>query len=479
MYKEKLVFQDMMVGARSIFQQETTLFQKDLRDVIGRSYAYLLQFPDIWMETPRPVSQEELVAEAEHLKEMRLLQWNALMDANQSDEDCWETLRSITDLYTRIGSGTCLVLPTYAVMSAELINVISRNLARPGVQGGVARMARLQLAVNSMSYAGAQAEHILVTETRQAVRDDNLRTMAATLALETEASSAEIIELVEDVVFLTEKTDSEDLSEKQSAGKILAETAHRNGTRATSIVRQLCETLERTVHGAIRYVDRRRYPRFNVFISGTLRSADYSMFESVVVKNLSIGGVMMNVDASAIIWHTGNDCVVDAPGLGGVHKGKIVAARDGIVQVAFANDDMLTIEQLEDAVFAGALALMENIKASHEEFISSVRSSLTDKTKKVAEVLFNHHTCDLGRWYDAIGDEEIRRSKSYKAIREPHVKIHVCARRAISLFQQDDLKGMNEALDDMDAASREVSALLGALRVKMEQLYEQRRQRET
>lgn len=480
MCKDKSVFQDMMIGARSIFQQEASLFQKDLADVIDRSYAYLLLFPDIWVETPRPISQEELAAEAGHLKEMRLLYWNTFFDMNQSDEECWETLNPIIELYTRIGSGTCLVLPTYAAISAELINVVSRNLARPGVHGGVARMTRLLLAINTLSYAGAGVEHLLVTEAHEAVQGENLRTMAATLLQKTEASSAEIIDLVEKVVLLTEEANVKASFGRKSSGKALVQEVRQSGVRASSIARQLSETLERTVSEAISFVDRRRYPRFNVFIHGTLSVAGCSMSESVIVNNLSIGGVMVHVDPPSLHWRLGSDCVVASSDLGGMHhKGRVVAVRNGNVQVAFANDSRLTIEQLEGAVYTGGLALVDKMKTSHERFVAFVHSAVTDKTKKVTATSLNHHACELGRWYDAIGDEEVHRSKAYKALREPHVKAHTCAQRAISLFHQDNIAGMNEALRDMDSASLEVSACLSALRVKIEYLYEQRRQRKS
>lgn len=469
----------MMIGARSIFQQEASLFQKDMGDVIDRSYAYLLQFPDLWVETPRPISQEELAVEAGALKEMRLLHWNTFFDMNQSDEECWETLNPIIELYTRLGSGTCLVLPTYAAISAELINVISRNLARPGVQGGVARMNRLMLAINTLSYAGAGVEHLLVTEAHEAVQGENLRTMAATLLQETGAASAGIIDLVEKVVLQTEKAHAKPSSAGRNSRKILMQEVRQGSVRVNSILRQLCETLEQTVYEAISFVDRRRYPRFNVFIPATLSTEGGPLSEPVIVNSLSVGGVMLHVDSPSSHWHLGSDCVVDSPGLGGMYRGRIVAVRNGSVQVAFASTSRLTIEQLEGAVYTGGLALVDRMKTSHERFIAHVRSAVTDKAKKVAATSLNHHSCELGRWYDAIGDEDVHQSKAYRALREPHVKAHICAQRALSLFHQDNDAGMNEALADMDSASQEVSVCLSALRAKMEQLYEQRRQRKS
>lgn len=75
----------------------------------------------------------------------------------------------------------------------------------------------------------------------------------------------------------------------------------------------------------------------------------------------------------------------------------------------------------------------------------------------------DHHHCRLGKWYDGIKDERIRRLPSFQALVEPHKAVHATAKAALDAAQAGNSGKMGEALRAMDDASKDVLVLLDQL----------------
>ncbi|MEK9672289.1 MAG: CZB domain-containing protein [Rhodospirillaceae bacterium] len=91
--------------------------------------------------------------------------------------------------------------------------------------------------------------------------------------------------------------------------------------------------------------------------------------------------------------------------------------------------------------------------------------------KKLAEImvgharlnpieLADHHSCRLGKWYDSLKDEAIKKHPAYAATLEPHAAVHAHGIEAARLYQAGDLEdAMNEIHKVADASKDAVRHL--------------------
>jgi len=77
----------------------------------------------------------------------------------------------------------------------------------------------------------------------------------------------------------------------------------------------------------------------------------------------------------------------------------------------------------------------------------------------------NSHTeCRLGRWYyEGYGRHKFAHLSSFRALEDPHRRVHDSGRAALACGEQDDYRGMLKHLEQMEAASMEVVSCIDNL----------------
>ena len=75
----------------------------------------------------------------------------------------------------------------------------------------------------------------------------------------------------------------------------------------------------------------------------------------------------------------------------------------------------------------------------------------------------DHHSCRLGKWYDAVKDDTITVHPAYGALETPHAAVHTHGKRAAAQFAQGDRDGAQASVSEMEMASAEVVRLLNEL----------------
>lgn len=85
------------------------------------------------------------------------------------------------------------------------------------------------------------------------------------------------------------------------------------------------------------------------------------------------------------------------------------------------------------------------------------------KEHLVPSELADHHSCRLGKWYDAVQDSAYLEHPAFRVLKEPHRLVHAHGRRAAELYQAGDLAGTLAAIEEVEQASGEVLRLLGEL----------------
>lgn len=81
--------------------------------------------------------------------------------------------------------------------------------------------------------------------------------------------------------------------------------------------------------------------------------------------------------------------------------------------------------------------------------------------------LADHHSCRLGKWYDAVTDESIKNDNAYKTLLEPHQKVHKHGISAAEKYKNHDLQGALIEISEVEKASVDVIRLLDELLNKL------------
>lgn len=102
-------------------------------------------------------------------------------------------------------------------------------------------------------------------------------------------------------------------------------------------------------------------------------------------------------------------------------------------------------------------------QSDHVIWKKNLVSMIVGKTSLSASELSDHHSCRLGKWYDKVRDDKIRRHPAYSALQNPHKVVHQHGVQAVELYNRGRVSDALEAIARVEAASTEVLRLLKAL----------------
>ncbi len=107
--------------------------------------------------------------------------------------------------------------------------------------------------------------------------------------------------------------------------------------------------------------------------------------------------------------------------------------------------------------------LVQVAKSDHASFKRQIFATLIGHGQARAGDLSDHHGCRLGKWYDAITDDNVRSLPAFHRIEEPHERVHRHGRQALDSLAKGDLAGAFDEAEKLNAASTEVIAALDEL----------------
>ncbi|MBR9971049.1 methyl-accepting chemotaxis protein [Magnetospirillum sulfuroxidans] len=110
-----------------------------------------------------------------------------------------------------------------------------------------------------------------------------------------------------------------------------------------------------------------------------------------------------------------------------------------------------------------AESIIEIAKNDHVRFKRGVIDRLLERNSLKADGLSTHHSCRLGKWYDAVDNDQIKNHPAFVRLADPHQRVHAHGKRALELNDLGDLDAANAAVDLMNQASHEVLELLDQL----------------
>ncbi|MQX35703.1 methyl-accepting chemotaxis protein [Roseospira navarrensis] len=116
-----------------------------------------------------------------------------------------------------------------------------------------------------------------------------------------------------------------------------------------------------------------------------------------------------------------------------------------------------------------ALYMLETAKVDHILFRKGIIDAVMGAVHKDAASVPDHHTCRFGKWYDQQTDPALTAHPGWKAIQEPHKRVHACARAALEAHNTGDTERAFALLRELHDGSREIITALETLAPALEQ----------
>jgi methyl-accepting chemotaxis protein len=243
-------------------------------------------------------------------------------------------------------------------------------------------------------------------------------------------------------------------------GQELAEGVRGDSGRISETVGGLGRSLTRVVRTSSADVDRRLHPRHSTLLPATVLANGKTWDASVI--EFSEGGCSLRFTDQRLVRAT-QPVEISCKEFGRPRKGTIVAPEGAVGHVQFALGNAVEPDMAASLAESGARLILDKAKSDHREFVASVRAAVDGKTQSKASDLANHHTCRLGKWYDRVTDDRILLSPAYKALLEPHQRVHQAGKSALINVRKGDRRGAEMEIKRMTQASQEVITLLDTL----------------
>ncbi len=120
-----------------------------------------------------------------------------------------------------------------------------------------------------------------------------------------------------------------------------------------------------------------------------------------------------------------------------------VGACEALIERQFADAEAHSVPDL----------VLHRAKSDHFMWKKRLAEVLVGLKSLKPEELSDHRHCRLGKWYETVGDETIRRHPAFARILPVHEAVHASGRRVAERIAQGDRVGAQQAYAEMETAS--------------------------
>ncbi len=110
------------------------------------------------------------------------------------------------------------------------------------------------------------------------------------------------------------------------------------------------------------------------------------------------------------------------------------------------------------------LMILDLAKTDHRIFVGKISSCIKGGERIDPSKLPDHHTCRFGKWYDSDGQRVCGGVPSFRAIEDPHAKIHALAKEAVQACQVGDKEKAKSLYNDIEGLSERIASLIDTLK---------------
>ncbi|WP_333656178.1 CZB domain-containing protein, partial [Dissulfurispira sp.] len=110
------------------------------------------------------------------------------------------------------------------------------------------------------------------------------------------------------------------------------------------------------------------------------------------------------------------------------------------------------------------LMILDLAKTDHRVFVGKIASCLKGDLALDPSQLPDHHNCRFGKWYFGEGMQMCGNLPSFKAVNDPHVRIHALAKEAVSAHNSGDKLKAERLYKEMENISDQIGSLLDGIK---------------
>ena len=264
-----------------------------------------------------------------------------------------------------------------------------------------------------------------------------------------------VASVAQDVTGLMAGVDRETVTANEVAHAVDA-----GAERVREALEQLPSLLKRVVRLSSAEVDRRGNRRRPCLIE--LDAVIDGRPQRVKMYNIGVGGALI---ATADEVKAGVPAMLSLPAYTTRIAGRVVGASPQGLHISF---DIDIADELADRIARDSVADMIRVTTNdHIAFVDKVAAAVERHEKQPPASLPGHHSCRLGRWYDAVTDVVTVTLPAFHALEAPHREVHRLGREALGMLGEDDLPGATAKIVELRAASRKVIDVLALLEREM------------
>jgi hypothetical protein len=282
-------------------------------------------------------------------------------------------------------------------------------------------------------------------------------------------ATREIARTIEMVALATRRVAAlmQDVQQVTDGAGGIARAVNGSADRMREGLEALPPLLGRAIRMAVAEADRRGDRRRPLLLETTLRTEAGSV--PGLLRDLSESGFFVETTAETAPGGVpggtpgtapGAPVRVDLPERPNV-AGTVIAQAGTGLHVALATPlDTAFVNRIarESAERIARLAVED-----HRLFVGKVAEAVASGGGLTAADLATHHSCRLGRWYDAVSDRTTRDLPAFQAIDHPHGAVHREGRSALLALAGGDRAAAERHVAAMKRASAEVVTALGQL----------------
>ncbi|MDD5286475.1 MAG: methyl-accepting chemotaxis protein [Desulfuromonadaceae bacterium] len=114
----------------------------------------------------------------------------------------------------------------------------------------------------------------------------------------------------------------------------------------------------------------------------------------------------------------------------------------------------------------GPYLILDIAKSDHVQFVNRIERCVDGKEEIASSALPDHHSCRFGKWYFSDGSKLCADSYSFKAIDDPHERIHRIAKEVVDLRNRGEIEQAERKLEEVEQISSEIVELLEKVKIE-------------
>jgi methyl-accepting chemotaxis protein len=184
--------------------------------------------------------------------------------------------------------------------------------------------------------------------------------------------------------------------------------------------------------------------------------------EQATVYDLSEQGCMA---ACSTACESGSPVTVSVPGDNIRLAGTVVANSGSHLHIRF-EPHILPAQQADEVARRSVIRIVDLARSDHVAFVDKIAAALAGDHQMAPADLSTHHTCRLGRWYDAVTDDMMMSLPAFATLAEPHRDVHAAGRQVLVALDSSQTELARTRMAELRSASARVLDLLDQLRAQ-------------